>query len=202
MDKKYAAEKAVQLELTAEMGESLWEKSLAAERSNGLAAVVEKFNDLLAEAVETKESLLTEGSVAYEQAMRRLRLLRPADVFLIVKMLTEPFENWPAYDLGIIDKNGRILKRPESSEELDALPPMAALVLNLKKDLVPAKAKMNWSSYPTAWNRVFMLRNIREELETDETTIEEDMGGLTAAAVQGPAMPFMNTNPTRRTKPK
>ena len=32
-------------------------------------------------------------------------------VYQFLKRITTPFEKWPAYHLGIIDKNGKVLKQ-------------------------------------------------------------------------------------------
>lgn len=59
-----------------------------------------------------------------------------AYTFRFLTLLTTPFEKTKAYDLGLIDENGKKLKRPETSEEKDAYTPFIRLVFNIKK-LIP-----------------------------------------------------------------
>ena len=61
------------------------------------------------------------------------------DVFLVyqfLKRLATPFENWDAYKLGIIDADGKVLKKRDdlkSTEELNAWGYFDIMVANLKK---------------------------------------------------------------------
>jgi hypothetical protein len=54
-------------------------------------------------------------------------------VYEFIKRLSTPFEETKAYQLGIINDEGKVIKKPRSREEKDALTPFDKLVFNLKK---------------------------------------------------------------------
>lgn len=54
-------------------------------------------------------------------------------VYLILKRLMLPWEDWGAYKLGIIDKNGKKLKHPISSKERNVWDILDRFCWNLKK---------------------------------------------------------------------
>lgn len=88
------------------------------------------------------------------------------DLFLIyqfLKRLTTPFEDWDAYELGLIDKNGKVLKKPRTSKEKKALGKFDILLKNLKVLLgkIPG-GKSRLASFTAA------LYLIREENSSDE----------------------------------
>ena len=53
--------------------------------------------------------------------------------FRFLKLLVTSFENTEAYKLGLIDDNGKKLRRPETSDEKSAYTPFHRLVFNIKK---------------------------------------------------------------------
>ena len=53
--------------------------------------------------------------------------------FRVLSMLVKPFNETDAFKLGIIDKNGKKLKEPESEQEKDAYDYLSRLTFNLKK---------------------------------------------------------------------
>ena len=63
-------------------------------------------------------------------------LLRGADFFYAIRflrLLTTKWEKTNAYKLGIVDKNGKVLKKPETSEEKGAYNVFHKLVYNIKR---------------------------------------------------------------------
>lgn len=63
-------------------------------------------------------------------------LLRGPDFFYAIRflrLLTTKWENTTAYKLGIVDKNGKKLKKPETSEEKSAYNTFHKLVYNIKR---------------------------------------------------------------------
>jgi hypothetical protein len=74
-------------------------------------------------------------------------------VFRILKLLTTKWENQEAYKLGLIDKNGNRIKdkKPETSEERNALSLLHRLVFNVKRIIqkVPF-GKTAFASYAVA----------------------------------------------------
>lgn len=53
--------------------------------------------------------------------------------YRLIKLLSTPFEKWKACDLGIIDKEGNILRKPETSQEKDAYSTFEKIVRNIKR---------------------------------------------------------------------
>jgi hypothetical protein len=63
-------------------------------------------------------------------------LLRGADFFYAIRflrLLTTKWENTNAFKLGIVDKNGKKLKKPQTSEEKGAYNTFHKLVYNIKR---------------------------------------------------------------------
>lgn len=89
--------------------------------------------------------------------------LNDADVMYLLQLLVTPFEKWPQYQLGLIDKKGNVLKKPVTLEEKQLLPPLMILLLKLKKDLLPVKESSNWRSYQTAYSRIFLVNGMIQE---------------------------------------
>ena len=64
---------------------------------------------------------------------------KAVDLFLVyqfIKRLATPFEKWDAYNLGIIDRQGKVLKPAstlKTQEELNAWGYFDRMVANLKK---------------------------------------------------------------------
>lgn len=61
---------------------------------------------------------------------------KAVDLFLVyefIKRLSTPFEETDAYALGIINDEGKVIKKPSTREEKDALTPFDKLIFNLKK---------------------------------------------------------------------
>jgi len=53
--------------------------------------------------------------------------------YRLIKLLSTPFEEWEACRLGIIDKEGNVLKKPGNSEEKNAYSTFERIVKNIKK---------------------------------------------------------------------
>lgn len=56
-------------------------------------------------------------------------------VFVFLKRLLEPIVQTDAYKLGLVDSNGKVLKVPESKEEIEALTILDRLVFKLRRML-------------------------------------------------------------------
>ena len=62
-------------------------------------------------------------------------MARAADTYMIyqvLKRLTTPFEDSKAFELGLIDKDGKFLKKAKSKEEKDAYTYFDRFIFNLK----------------------------------------------------------------------
>lgn len=99
---------------------------------------------------------------------------KAVDLFLVyqfIKRLATPFEKWDAYNLGIIDRQGKVLKPVatlKTQEELNAWGYFDRMVANLKKLLakVPGGSS-RIASYAAA------LLLLREQKNIDNLTDEQ-----------------------------
>jgi len=84
-----------------------------------------------------------------------------------LRLLTTKFEDTTAYKLGLIDKDGKKLKSPETSEEKSAYNYFHRLVFNLKKLLAKVPGgKSKLASYAAA------LFLIKEHLKLSDSSVE------------------------------
>jgi hypothetical protein len=126
------------------------------------------------------------------------------DIYLVyefIKRLVKPFETWDAYKLGIIDKDGNVLKKKgtlETPEENNAWGRFDILVANLKKLL--AKIPGGSSKLATIAAATYLLlkeEQLNEEIDEQDfmqymqEQLEEDIannvgGGQIAGLGVGP----------------
>lgn len=76
-------------------------------------------------------------------------------VYLIIKKLAMPFEEWDAFKQGIIDKDGQKLKTPATSAERQSFTAFDRFIWNLKKIMSKFVGKSKMAAYLTA---AYMLR--------------------------------------------
>lgn len=53
--------------------------------------------------------------------------------FKFARLLSTPFEEWDAYQMGLIDEEGNIVREPDSSKEKKELDAFTRLVINIKR---------------------------------------------------------------------
>jgi len=76
--------------------------------------------------------------------------------YLFVKHLAKPFEEWEAFKLGLIDKNGKRLRKAKSDPEKKSMSLFHNLVRNLKKVL--QKLPFGKSKLASLGAALFLLR--------------------------------------------
>jgi hypothetical protein len=93
-------------------------------------------------------------------------------VYRILRRLTQPFTEWEAYKLGVIDAEGNILKKSSERRlraEMESLTTFDVLMIKLKKLLATVPGgKTRLASYAAA------LWLIKEEKNLTEENIEEE----------------------------
>lgn len=89
-------------------------------------------------------------------------------LYQIIKRISTPFEETDAYKLGLIDKNGKRLKRASSPEEKDAVTYFDRFVFNIKRALQKAGLDTKAGTYAGA---LFLLRESQQENEFTEQEI-------------------------------
>lgn len=104
-------------------------------------------------------------------------------VYQFLKRLAKPFKEWDAYDLGIIDEKGNILKKRKdlnTVKERNAFGAYDLMILNLKKiiEKIPG-GKSPIASYAAA---LYLLKEwnhfTKDSLLTESTTDEEILESL------------------------
>ena len=86
-----------------------------------------------------------------------------ADTYLIyqvLKRLTTPFDETKAFELGLIDKDGKLLKKAKTREEKEAYTYFDRFIFNLKRLLHRVGLKSKFASYGAA---LFLLREVNED---------------------------------------
>lgn len=98
------------------------------------------------------------------------------DLFLVyqfIRKLVKPFKDWDAYELGIIDDQGTVLKRRKdltTGDERKAFGLFDLMILNLKKLL--AKVPGGQSKLATYAAALWLIREFKE---SDENMLTEDV---------------------------
>ena len=96
-------------------------------------------------------------------------MAKVADTYLIyqvLKRLTTPFEDTKAFELGLINKDGKLLKKPKDAKEKDAYTFFDRFIFNLKRILHKFGLKSKFASYGAA---LFLLK------EYDQKDIPSDI---------------------------
>ena len=104
-------------------------------------------------------------------------------VYSFIRRLVTPFEKYPAYTAGLIDKNGNFLKSRNmfTPDERKALPMFDIMIINLKKLI--AKFPLGKTRLATIAAALMLLRSkpnpnvkkIKEDYENELFTLEEDL---------------------------
>jgi len=85
-------------------------------------------------------------------------------IYQVLKRLTTPFDETEAFKLGLIDKNGKLQKKPKTQEDKKAYTYFDRFVFNLKRILHKFGLKSKFSSYAAA---LFLLKEQRDTIPTD-----------------------------------
>lgn len=122
-----------------------------------------------------------------------------AITYKFLKNLVTPFEKWPAYKLGLIDKDGNIIKQKRDrlkQEEKDALGYFDVVTLNLRKLL--GKLPGGQSAIATYAAALLLLReypkkNIKEGYEPSEQQVAFMLQEIVKEIEEAEGMPTNNT---------
>ena len=85
-----------------------------------------------------------------------------ADTYLIyqvLKRLTTPFNETKAFELGLIDKDGKLLKKAKTKDEKNAYTYFDRFIFNLKRLLHRVGLKSKFQTYGAA---LFLLKEANE----------------------------------------
>ena len=105
---------------------------------------------------------------------------RTADIFYafkFLKTLVTPWEKTKAFELGLIDDNGKVLKKPKTDEEKSAYTVFNRLVFNIKRLMSKLPfGKTKFASYATA---LFLIKEHTGIPESRLKAILEEATGET-----------------------
>lgn len=93
-------------------------------------------------------------------------------LYQIIKRISTPFEDTDAYKLGLIDKNGKRLKKAKTKEEKDAMTYFDRFVFNIKRALARIGLDTKTGTYAGA---LYLLKESQRE---GEPTDEEILKGI------------------------
>ena len=79
-------------------------------------------------------------------------------IYQVLKRLTTPFDETKAFELGIIDKNGKLIKKPKTQEDKKAYNYFDRFIFNLKRILHKVGLKSKFANYAAA---LFLLKEER-----------------------------------------
>lgn len=94
-------------------------------------------------------------------------------IYIFLKRLVTPFDQTKAYQLGLIDENGKRLKKAETKEEKNAMTYFDRLIFNLKRLL--ATIPGGKSQIATFAAALLLLREEDERLNEDEQYLKEEL---------------------------
>lgn len=77
-------------------------------------------------------------------------LVNTVALYIILKKLMTPFEEWKAFDLGIIDSEGNKIKDPRSAKEIECWDILTKFCWNFKKILSKFMGRSKLVTYLTA----------------------------------------------------
>ena len=90
--------------------------------------------------------------------------------YRILSMLVKNFDETQAYKLGIIDKTGKMVKKPQTSQEKDAYTYLHKLVFNMKKIINKVGGESKLKSMVTA---LFLIKEYYESGNRTTSLMEE-----------------------------
>ena len=79
-------------------------------------------------------------------------------IYQVLKRLTTPFDETKAFELGIIDKNGKLIRKPKTQEDKKAYNYFDRFIFNLKRLLHKVGLKSKFATYAAA---LFLLKENR-----------------------------------------
>ena len=79
-------------------------------------------------------------------------------IYQVLKRLTTPFEDTKAFELGLIDKDGKVIKKAKSRDEKKAVTYFDRFIFNLKRLLHKVGLKSKFATYAAA---LFLLKEER-----------------------------------------
>ena len=91
-------------------------------------------------------------------------------IYQVLKRLTTPFDETKAFELGLIDKDGKLLKKPKTTDEKKAYTYFDRFIFNMKRLLHRVGLKSKFATYGAA---LFLLKEDRDGyMPTDQEMLQ------------------------------
>ena len=101
--------------------------------------------------------------------LKKIEAVDSAVVLLIVKKLTKPITQTPAYKLGLVNSNGMVIKVPETDKEKASLTTLDRFAFKLKRLLGTRLVSLNDFLYthtaPNVYNQLRPTGNLKQRAE-------------------------------------
>lgn len=100
----------------------------------------------------------------------------------LVGLISKPFNKWKAYKLGVIDKEGNVLKKPTTTNEKESWTKLHIMARNLRRlisKLPAGKAALNYGA------GLFFLKEVKNEFDLSDDFIDNTAKTINEAVVAG-----------------
>lgn len=74
--------------------------------------------------------------------------------YRFVRLMQKDFKEWKAFDTGIIDERGNVLRRPKTDEEKSAYTPFHAAIRSMKRTMSTVPGLVGIQSMMSAWSAI------------------------------------------------
>lgn len=119
-------------------------------------------------------------------------------LYKIIKELTTPFADSKAFELGVIDEKGKLLKSPSTKKEKEAYSPFHRFIFNIKRILARVGLESKMATFAAAlfllkeenceeYTEGELLEKIYDEIKLlqNDSYLYEEIANATGAAVAG-----------------
>ena len=107
--------------------------------------------------------------------------------YRFIRLMQKAFVDWTAYELGIIDDKGNLIRRPKSDVEKAAYTPFHAAIRSLKRTLGTIPGVTAWQTLASSLSAIGSRFGLTEsDWKTISETLEEPM--ILEAVVAGDAV--------------
>ena len=90
-------------------------------------------------------------------------------LYKFIKAIATPFDETPAFELGIIDQKGKLLKKPKTTKEKDAYDHFDRFTFNIKRILSRVGLDKKYATYAGA---LLLMREGADGVNMSDTDIE------------------------------
>ena len=100
-----------------------------------------------------------------------MSILKNVAAYQLVRLLSKPFDKWPAFEQGLIDKDGETLRKPKNDSEKKSFGMFQRLVRRIKQIM----SKAPFGAFKLA-SLAIALKMLKEETGHDLTSELEEFG--------------------------